>query len=204
MSEHRIFARIYDAMNAPLERRYLRARRERLLGTLTGQVLEVAAGTGANTPYFTRASRVVAVEPSAAMRARLDRKLDQAVVPLEVRDASAEALPFPNATFDAVVFTLALCTIPHPDTALAEARRVLKPGGKLAVLEHVRGTGRLARRQDRWAPVWSRLGAGCQPNRDTRSAIEDAGFTFDEVEEFTELPRWVLTRTMLQGTASPR
>ena len=75
---------------------------------------------------------------------------------------------------------------------------MLKPGGALVVLEHVRGTGQLARRQDRWAPLWSRFGGGCQPNRETRSAIERAGFSFDEVDEFTDLPRWVLTRTMLQ------
>ncbi len=84
--------------------------------------------------------------------------------------------------------------------ALAEARRVLKLGGQLVVVEHVRGEGKLARRQDRWDSVWSRFGAGCHPNRDTRAAIERAGFTFDELEQFAELPRWVLTRTMLQGT----
>ncbi len=202
MTTHRIFAAIYDRMNAPLERHVLGPRRERLLTGLTGDVLDVGAGTGVNLPYFEKATRVVAVEPSAPMRARLQRKAELASVPVEVCDATAESLPFPDASFDAVVFTLALCTIPDPDAALAEARRVLKLGGQLVVLEHVRGEGRLARRQDRWDPVWSRFGAGCHPNRDTRTAIERARFTFDEAEQFAELPHWVLTRTMLQGTAT--
>jgi SAM-dependent methyltransferase len=188
-------------------------RRERLLAGLTGDVLDVGAGTGVNLPYFEKATRVVAIEPSAPMRARLQRKAEQVSVPVEVCDATAEAQPcleptvigfdaVADASFDAVVFTLALCTIPDPGAALAEARRVLKLGGQLVVLEHVRGEGKLARRQDRWDPVWSRFGAGCHPNRDTRAAIERAGFTFDGLEQFAELPRWVLTRTMLQGTAT--
>jgi ubiquinone/menaquinone biosynthesis C-methylase UbiE len=202
MTTHRIFAAIYDRMNAPLERHVLGARRERLLAGLIGDVLDVGAGTGVNLPYFEKATRVVAVEPSAPMRARLQRKAQQVTVPVEVCDATAESLPFADCSFDAVVFTLALCTIPDPAAALAEARRLLKLGGELVVLEHVRGRGKLARRQDRWERVWSHFGAGCHPNRDTRAAIERAGFTFDEVEQFAELPRWVLTRTMLQGTAT--
>lgn len=203
MSQHRIFAAIYDHMNAPVERRVIGPRRERLLAPLAGDVLDVAAGTGANLAYYRNAARVVALEPSAAMRAKLHAKLDRATCPVTVIDGDAETLPFADASLDAVVFTLALCTIPRPGAALAEARRVLKPGGRLVVLEHVRGTDNLARRQDRWAPVWRRLGAGCHPNRETQTAIEAAGFAFDDVEQFAELPNWVLTRSMLQGTARP-
>ena len=202
MRTHPIFVAVYDRMNESVERRFVGRRRERLLGALTGQVLDVGAGTGVNVAYFKQAARVVAAEPNPAMRAKLQPKLAQATVPVEVCAARAEALPFPDGAFDHVVFTFALCTVADPNQALIEARRVLRPGGTLVVLEHVRGEGRLARWQDRLAPVWSRLGGGCRPNRDTRAAITQAGFTFDEIEEFAELPRSVLTRTMLQGSAT--
>jgi ubiquinone/menaquinone biosynthesis C-methylase UbiE len=199
---HPIFVAVYDRMNESVERRYLGRRRERLLGGLTGQVLDVGAGTGVNVGYFKQVALVVAAEPNPAMRAKLARRLAQATVPVELCGARAEALPFPDGTFDVVVFTLALCSIADPNRALIEAKRVLQPNGRLVVLEHVRGEGLLAFWQDRLAPVWSRFGAGCRPNRDTRAAITQAGFTFDEIEEFAELPRSVLTRTMMQGSAT--
>ena len=201
MRAHRIFAAIYDALNRPLEQAIMGERRARLLADLTGEVLDVGAGTGVNLQHFRRAARVVAAEPDPAMRKRLIAKLSEAHVPVEVADAAAESLPYPDAGFDAVVFTLVLCTVSDPDRALAEARRVLKPGGRLVVLEHVRGSGRLARWQDRLTPVWSRLAAGCHPNRDTRAAIERAGFAFEHVEAFEPLPGWVLTRPMLEAVA---
>lgn len=199
--EHKIFAAVYDRMLAPLEREVLGSRRTDLLAGLTGDVLDVGAGTGVNLRYLSAASRVVAAEPDAAMRARLERKIGDAVVPTEVSDAGAEDLPFADGSFDAVVFTLVLCTVPDPERALAEARRVLRPGGRLVVLEHVRGTGKLARWQDVVTPVWRVIGAGCHPNRDTRSAVERAGFRFAAVEEFQPMPAWIPTSPMLQGTA---
>jgi ubiquinone/menaquinone biosynthesis C-methylase UbiE len=196
---HRVFAAVYDRMNRPLERSWLGERRARLLADLSGDVLDVGAGTGANLAHLRRAARVVATEPDPAMRKRLTGKLTEAHAPVEVADAPAESLPYPDASFDAVVYTLVLCTVADPDAALAEARRVLKPSGRLVVLEHVRGAGRLARWQDRLDPLWSRFGAGCHLNRDTRATIERAGFAFDRVEAFEPLPRWVPTRTMLEA-----
>jgi ubiquinone/menaquinone biosynthesis C-methylase UbiE len=201
VKRHPVFAAAYDVMSGPLEREVLAERRERLLGRLTGEILDLGAGTGANLPYLRNAARVVATEPDPAMRRRLAGKLTQAPVPVELATAAAESLPFPDASFDAVVCTLVLCTVADLDQALSEAGRVLKAGGRLVVLEHVRGRGRLARWQDRLAPVWSRLLAGCHPNRDTRAAVERAGFVFDDVEEFEPLPRWVPIRTMLQAVA---
>jgi ubiquinone/menaquinone biosynthesis C-methylase UbiE len=199
---HPLFAAVYDAMNRPLEARLFGQRRARLLADLTGTVLDVGAGTGANLRHFRRAARVVAAEPDPAMRARLARKLSEASVPVEIVAAPAEQLPYPDRSFDAVVCTLVLCTVADPDRALAEIRRVLVPGGSLVVLEHVRGQGRLATWQDRLTSLWSRLAAGCHPNRDTRAAIERAGFEFRHVEEFAPLPAWVLTRTMLEAEAA--
>lgn len=199
--EHRLFAAVYDRMLAPLERDVLGARRQALLGSLTGEVLDVGAGTGVNLAYLASASRVVAAEPDAAMRRRLVAKAAQAPVPVEVSDAGAERLPLPDASFDAVLFTLVLCTIGDPAAALAEARRVLRPGGRLIVLEHVRGRGAQARWQDVVTPLWRVVGAGCHPNRDTRSAVERAGFSFAEVEEFRPMPAVIPMSPMLQGVA---
>lgn len=172
MREHRMFAALYDRMTAPVERDVWGPRRERLLAGLTGDVLDVGAGTGANLPYLTEAKRVTAVEPDAAMRRKLTAKAARAAVRVTVSDAGAEALPCSDASVDAVVFTLVLCSVADPDRALSEARRVLKPGGRLVVLEHVRGTGKLARWQDHLVPLWRRMNAGCHPNRDTRAAVD--------------------------------
>ena len=200
---HPLFAALYDRLTGPLERGVLGPHRASLLGELEGHVLEVGAGTGANLPHLRRVTRLMAAEPDAAMRKRLARKLAAAHVPVEVTDAAAESLPFPDATFDAVVFTCVLCTVADPEAAVAEARRVLKPAGRLIVLEHVRGTGRLARWQDRLTPLWSRLMAGCHPNRDTPATIEQAGFTLERIERFDPFPAWVPARPMLEAVASP-
>ena len=198
---HRFFAAGYDRMTSPAEREFLGPRRERLLGGLTGEVLDVGAGTGANLPYLRRASRVAAAEPDPAMRRRLVAKTAAAEVPVDVDDSPAEALPYADASFDAVVFTVVLCTVTDPDRALAEARRVRRSGGRLIVLEHVRGDGRLARWQDRITPLWTRLAAGCHPGRDTRTAVERAGFSFVEVEEFQPMPHWMPVSPWLHGVA---
>jgi ubiquinone/menaquinone biosynthesis C-methylase UbiE len=199
---HRVFAALYDRMNAALERAVLAERRAGLLADLGGRVLDVGAGTGANLPYLRSADRVVAAEPDPAMRRRMAAKVAGAPVPVELTGDAAEALHQPDASFDAVVFTCALCTVTDPDRALAEARRVLRPGGRLIVLEHVRGSGSLARWQDRLTPLWSRVVPGCHLGRDTAAAIERAGFTVERSELFDPFPRWVPARPMLQAIAT--
>ncbi|MGH3503000.1 MAG: methyltransferase domain-containing protein, partial [Nocardioidaceae bacterium] len=201
VKSHPVFAACYDLMMAPLERQVLATYRRELLGDLAGDVLDVGAGTGVNLPYLRSASRVSVTEPDAAMRVRLTRRKAAAPVAVEVFDAAAESLPFPDSRFDAVVFTCVLCTVADPARALAEARRVLRPGGTLVVLEHVRGTGRLAGWQDRVTPLWRRIAAGCHPNRDTRAAIEREGFRWVEVTQFQPMPAWLPVSPMLAGTA---
>jgi SAM-dependent methyltransferase len=137
------------------------------------------------------------------MRRRIAAKLADAPVPAELTGDAAEALQLPDVSFDAVVFTQVLCTVTNPDRALAEARRVLRPGGRLIVLEHVRGSGSLARWQDRLTPLWSRLVPGCHLGRDTAAAVERAGFTIQRAELFDPFPRWVPARPMLQAIAVP-
>jgi len=190
-------------MTGSLEQAVLGERRAGLLADLTGEVLDVGAGTGANLPYLRGASRVVAAEPDPAMRRRMAAKLAGSPVPAEITGDAAEALQEPGASFDAVVFTQVLCTATDPGRALAEARRVLRPGGRLIVLEHVRGSGSLARWQDRLTPLWSRLIPGCHLGRDTAAAIERAGFTIQRAELFDPFPRWVPARPMLEAIAVP-
>jgi ubiquinone/menaquinone biosynthesis C-methylase UbiE len=182
---HRLFAALYDRMNAAAERRWMGKRRADLLADAHGVVLEIGGGTGANLPYYRDVERLVITEPDPSMRKKLRPKLAQARVPVEISDASAQRLPFADGSFDTVVSTLVFCTIPDPQAALMEIRRVLRPaGGRLLFLEHVRGEGKVARWQDRVQPVWSWLLAGCHPNRDTVANVAVAGFRVEKLERF--------------------
>ncbi|CAN5705197.1 class I SAM-dependent methyltransferase [soil metagenome] len=181
---HRLFAALYDRLNSAAEKGWQGERRSQLLSGARGEVLEIGGGTGANLPHYRAAGRVVVTEPDPFMRKKLRPKLSQAHVPVEVSDAGAQELPFADDSFDVVVSTLVLCTVPDQRSALAEIRRVLRPGGTLLFMEHVRGDGSMARWQDRIEPLWMRLFAGCHPNRDTAAAIEAAGFRLETFERF--------------------
>jgi ubiquinone/menaquinone biosynthesis C-methylase UbiE len=202
MKDHKIFAAFYDRIIASVEKKTLARRRAALLSGLTGRVLDVGAGTGVNLPYFKAADTVVMAEPDGAMRAKITPKLEQAHVPIELSDAPAEKMPFPDAHFDAAVCTLVLCTVPDPAAALAEIRRVLKPGGTLIVLEHVRGEGRFAKVQRGIGPVWTKLAAGCVLTRDTKSTLEQAGFTLVDYEAFQDLSKLMPIAPMIQAVAT--
>jgi ubiquinone/menaquinone biosynthesis C-methylase UbiE len=182
---HRLFAALYDRMNAAAERRWMGKRRANLLADARGVVLEIGGGTGANLPYYRDVERLVIAEPDPFMRKQLRPKLAQANVRVEVSDADAQSLPFADGSFDTVVSTLVFCTIRDPQGALMEIRRVLRPaGGRLLFLEHIRGEGKVARWQDRLQPLWSWLLAGCHPNRDTAATVEATGFRVEKLERF--------------------
>jgi ubiquinone/menaquinone biosynthesis C-methylase UbiE len=181
---HPAFAALYDPIGASAERRWMGGRRRRLLSGARGSVLEIGGGTGANLPHYRDVDRVIVAEPDPFMRKRLGQKLGDAGVPVEVSAAGAGALPFPDGSFDTVVSTLVLCTVPDQESALDEIRRVLRPGGRLLFIEYVRASGFTARWQDRLDPLWRRLFGGCHPNRDTVAAIEEAGFEIDTFEGF--------------------
>lgn len=170
----RLFARYYERSMKATEQAGLAAMRASLLGEARGDVVEIGAGTGLNLPHYGAGVRSLTLtEPDPSMRRRLVPAVaDRAAVV----DAPAEALPLDDQSADVVVSTLVLCGVDEPAAALAEIRRVLRPGGTLLVLEHVRATDPdLARRQDRldWL---QRMFAGCHCNRDTGSALDAAGF----------------------------
>jgi ubiquinone/menaquinone biosynthesis C-methylase UbiE len=185
----RMMAAVYDLVTAGLEREVFGARRRDLLAAARGRVLDLGAGTGANLSHYRWGQLVelVLLDPSPGMLDRARRKAADLGAEVQTLVQGAERLPFDDESFDSVVFTLALCTIPDPAMALAEARRVLRPAGSLLVLEHVRSRDEsLAAWQDRLAPLWKPVCGGCHPNRDTRATIEAAGFEFESIEEFPE------------------
>lgn len=192
---------LYDLLGRSQERGELGQIRRSLLAELEGDVLEVGAGTGANLPHYRHATRVVAVEPDPSMAKRIGPKAAHASVPVEVVDAGVERLPFPDGSFDAAVSTFVLCSVAEPATALAEVRRVLRPGGTLVVLEHVAGDGKLRRWQERLTPVHRRIAGNCHLARDTRAALADAGFDVSAVEAVRIPGSHPLVRSGIQGRA---
>jgi ubiquinone/menaquinone biosynthesis C-methylase UbiE len=170
-----------------MDRRGMAGHRAALLAGLSGEVAEVGAGGGRNFPHYPPGvARVVAVEPEPRLR-RLGREAATAApVPATVVAGEAERLPLADACVDAVVACLVLCSVADPHAALAEAYRVLRPGGALRFLEHVRAPSAGARRVQRVfdATLWPRLMGGCHTGRDTVAAIGRAGFELGEVRAF--------------------
>lgn len=199
----RLFAAGYDRFMAGTEKAGLAERRRELLAQAHGRVLEIGGGTGANLAHYPlTVEELVVTEPEEPMARRLERKLGASERAVRVVRAPAERLPFADASFDCVVSTLVLCTVPDQAAALAELRRVLKPGGRLLFLEHVRaGDARLARWQDRWNPLQRRIGHGCNCNRATLAAIAAAGFGVQDVEHGTIPKAPPVIRPLISGSA---
>ena len=177
------------------------ARRRRLLAGARGAVLEIGGGTGANLVHYRDVDRVTIAEPDPFMRSRIGPNLQDSRVPVEVSSAGAEALPFPDQSFDTVVSTLVLCTVPDQAAVLKEIMRVLRPGGRLLFIEHVRAEGSTARWQDRLERPWGWLFAGCHPNRETVATIEKAGFEMEGFESFLPPDPLSFLQPCVQGSA---
>lgn len=177
-----LFANAYDPFMSAFELAGLRRWRAELLADLSGAVLELGAGTGANLPHYgPDVDRLVLLEPARGMRDVLEQRA-RSRAGTEVVAEPGESLPFEDASFDAVVFGLVLCSVDDPDQVVREARRVLKPTGEAVFIEHVVGHGPLAWLHHAATPLWSRMAGGCQLNRDTRTTFEQAGFTFTSFE----------------------
>jgi len=183
---HPLFARIYPRINAFAEAHGSVEHRQEMLAGIHGRVIEIGAGLGSNFVHYpAEVEQVVAVEPEARLRAVAEQAAAQAAVAVEVRAGRAEELPADDDSFDVAVFSLVLCTITDVPAALAEARRVLKPGGELRFYEHVRSDNpRFLRMQRIINPLWRTLGGGCNVTRDTERAIQAAGFTLKEIRRF--------------------
>jgi ubiquinone/menaquinone biosynthesis C-methylase UbiE len=180
-----LFACVYDRLTAGVEAAGLQAHRRRLLGDVRGQVLEIGGGTGANLPFYgEHVQSLTVIEPEAAMARKLERRIRDEHRTVELVRAPAENLPFADAQFDAVVSTLVLCTVKDQTRALSEIRRVLKPGGRLVFVEHVRSEEpRLATWQDRLNGLNQIVAHGCNCNRRTLEAIGAAGFKLTSLEQ---------------------
>jgi ubiquinone/menaquinone biosynthesis C-methylase UbiE len=195
----RLFAAAYDRGLRATEEAGLREIRREVLVNAAGRTVDIGAGTGANLQLFpSSVNELVLVEPDPHMLRQLRPRLGHT----EAIQASAEALPFEDASFDTAVFTLVLCTVPDPNAALTEAARVLKPGGKLLFVEHVRAEDPgLARWQDRLERPWRFLADGCHCNRDSAAMIEAGPFEQLRLER-GEMPKMLpLIRPLVHGSA---
>jgi ubiquinone/menaquinone biosynthesis C-methylase UbiE len=173
---------------------------------VTGEVLEIGIGTGLNLPHYgSNISRVQAVDPASMLPTRVAERRAVVHFPVEITQHSAEKLPYKDQTFDYVVSTWTLCTIPDPVLALQEVRRVLKPGGRFLFLEHGRSDDRkIAAWQDRLNPIQNIIGCGCNLNRRIDQLIEQAGLSVTQLDRFLMpgVPR--LGGEMYQGVAVAR
>ena len=183
----RLFASVYARTEGRL-RRQSAASRAALVGDLEGQVLEVGCGTGANFAYYPAAAHVTATDYNAYMLRRAADERGDVAATIELRQADVEALPFDDDSFDSVVSALVLCSVADQPRALAEMRRVLKPGGALRLFEHVRSDRRwVARLQRVGTPAWSFVADGCHLSRDTVAAVVAAGFEVER-EDTASVP----------------
>ncbi|HEY3435512.1 MAG TPA: class I SAM-dependent methyltransferase [Solirubrobacterales bacterium] len=198
------FSALYDRCFKAAEEAGLRDMRRDVLAGARGRVLEVGAGTGLNLElYPLGVSDLTLSEPDPHMVKQLRKRVDEVGSAAQVVEAPGEKLPFEDDSFDTVVVTLVLCTVPNPTATLAEIKRVLKPDGQFLFLEHVRSPDSgLAKWQDRLEKPWRFLGDGCHCNRDTESALKAAGFELSDVEH-PELPKAPpIVRPMARGSAA--
>ena len=178
--------------------------RERVIGAAEGRVLEVGVGSGMNLPFYRPPVReVLALEPAPRLVTMARNASRATSMPVSFLEASAEAIPLDEQSVDTVVTTWTLCSIPQAAIALADMRRVLRPGGKLLFVEHGLAPDEAVRRwQDRLTPAWRYISGGCHLNRPIRSLIEGAGFRIDRIET-GYMPGPKLMTFMYEGSARP-
>jgi SAM-dependent methyltransferase len=193
-----VFAAAYDPLVARAERAGVAQARRELLAGVRGRVLEIGAGTGLNVEHYPTGSDVTYTEPEPQMARRLRAR------GVDVVEAGAADLPFGDSSFDTVVSTLVLCTVPDVAASLQEIHRVLAHGGRLLFLEHVRAPpgSRLERWQERLHGPWHAVACGCNCNRDLLASLEAQSFTVEELrhESWRFMPP--LVRPVVIGAAA--
>jgi len=198
-----LVSKLYDRFMSSTEAASLGGWRAALLADVSGAVLEIGAGTGANLGHYPEGlERLTLVEPDPNMRRILAARVGEHVT---LSAASADALDLADASVDVAISTLVLCSVPDPALALAELRRVLKPGGRLLFLEHVahKEPEPLAW-QRRIEPVWVHLADGCRLTRDTEALIQEAGFAIDAITRGSMYPAPKFVRPTIRGVAIKR
>ena len=173
---------------------YYNTQKRALFRDVQGDVLEIGPGAGPNLVYLPKGVRWTGIEPNPAMHPYIETEAERLGIAIRLRDDTADAIADPDNTYDMVISTLVLCSVPAPAHTLAEIRRVLKPGGRFIFIEHVaapRGTFR-RRLQNILKPLWKPLSDGCHPNRETWTYLEQAGFKTLHLEPF-EVPLPVVT-----------
>jgi ubiquinone/menaquinone biosynthesis C-methylase UbiE len=199
----RMFALGYDRMLAATEKAGMRDERHELLSRASGRTIELGAGTGLNLAHYPDdVGQLVLTEPDPHMARKLRKRVARSSRPVEVYLAPSERLPFADRDFDTAVVTLVLCTVPDQEATLREVARVLKPGGRLLFIEHVRSTDeRLAKWQDRLERPWKWFGDGCHCNRDTLASLEASPLDVEETQ-LGELPKAIpIVKPMIVGSA---
>ena len=201
----RTFAAIYDPVLWAGEVGGMRSHRRDLLAMARGRTLELGSGTGLNLPcYPDDLDELILAEPAAPMRKRLEKAARRRKRTATILDAPAERLPLQDASLDTVVSTLVLCTVDRPDVVLDEIKRLLRPGGRLLFLEHVRADSpRLAAWQDRLEKPWRRFAEGCRCNRATVELIEAADFTVERRTDRKWRAMPAIVRPLVSGSARP-
>jgi ubiquinone/menaquinone biosynthesis C-methylase UbiE len=191
---------LYDRFMAKTEVVSLRGWRRTLFEDVSGHVLEIGAGTGANLPFYGKAvERVRLFEPDPHMRRHLESRLDDDDDRFEVH---GDEIPGEAESFDVVVSTLVLCTVPDPEATLAELMRVLRPGGTFVFLEHVHAEDESTQKwQRRIEPFWKIIGDGCHLTRDTERTIASAGFRIEQIERAPMKPAPFFVRPTIRGRA---
>jgi len=170
-------------INASMQSKEVTARRTEVVPRARGRVLEVGIGSGLNPPFYgPEVVELDGVDPSPELLRQARRRAAAARFPVRLHPGSAERLPFPDGTFDTAVMTWTLCSIPDPEAALREIRRVLRPAGRLLFVEHGRSPEpAVARWQRRLEPVWRRVSGGCHLTRKVDDLVRAAGFQLDSV-----------------------
>ncbi|MFK7913324.1 MAG: class I SAM-dependent methyltransferase [Pseudomonadales bacterium] len=198
--ENKILPRLLDAACGMPQMTRLR---ERYVSQAVGKVLEIGIGSGLNLPHYTaQVTSITGIDPAAALTAKAAERAAAIAAPVEVLGVSGEQMPCENQSFDTVVCTWTLCSIPEPEKAVSEMRRVLRPGGKLLFVEHGRSDeAGVARWQRRIEPLWKKLAGGCHLTRRPEELLSAGGFTIGQTHTGYE-PGPKIAAFMIHGEAS--